>query len=113
MAADFSPVRRLKEITMTMETARRVEEGWDRYRRTAVHRVERGIAWMLIAIGVGGLAATALWLWIESWTAADLPLTVRMAIGTVMVGGVLLIVSILRERWHLSRREPRSRQIER
>jgi hypothetical protein len=37
--------------------------------------------------------------------ATHLPRIVKIAIGTVMVGGALLTVSIVRERWHLSQRE--------
>jgi ferric-dicitrate binding protein FerR (iron transport regulator) len=113
LAADWKRMQRLQEVTVTMGMARPSEEVWDRYRRTVLHRAERGIAWTLIAIGAGVLAATSLWLWIESWVASDLPLYVKGAIGAVMVGGALLIVSILRERWHLSRRDPYSREVER
>ena len=113
LAADWSRLQRLKEVTMTIDIARPPEEVWDRYRRSGLHRAERGVAWTLIAIGGGVLAATALWLWIESWLTSDLPLFVKIAIGIVMVGGALLIVSIVRERWLLSRRDPYSREVER
>jgi ferric-dicitrate binding protein FerR (iron transport regulator) len=113
LAADWKRMQRLQEVTVTMGMARPSEEVWDRYRRSVLHRAERGIAWTLIAIGAGVLAATSLWLWIESWVASDLPLYVKGAIGAVMVGGALLVVSILRERWHLSRRDPYSREVER
>jgi hypothetical protein len=52
-------------------------------------------------------------LWIESWLASDLPFFVKVAMGSVMVGAALLIVSILRERWHLSKQDPYSREVER
>jgi ferric-dicitrate binding protein FerR (iron transport regulator) len=113
LAADWTRQQRLKEVTMTMGMARPPEEVWDRYRRTVLHRTERGIAWTLIAVGAGVLAATALWHWLESWMASGLPLFVKIASGAVTVGGALLIVSILRERWHLSRRDPYSREVER
>ena len=113
LGADWSRLRRLKEVTMTMEIARPPEEVWDRYRRSGLHRAERGVAWALVAIGGGILAATSLWLWIESWLASDLPLFVKIALGSVMSGAALLLVSVLRERWVLSRRDPYSREVER
>jgi ferric-dicitrate binding protein FerR (iron transport regulator) len=113
LAADWSRMQRLKEVTMTMGMARPPEEVWDRYRRTPLHRAERGIAWTMIAAGVGVLGATSLWLWIESWLASDLPLFVKFAMGSVMVGAALLIVSILRERWQLSKHDPYSKEVER
>lgn len=113
LAADWSRIQRVKEVTMTMGMARPPEEAWDRYRRTPLHRAERGVAWTMIAAGVGILGATSLWLWIESWLASDLPLFVKIAMGSVMVGAALLIVSILRERWQLSKHDPYSKEVER
>ena len=113
LAADWSRLRRLREVTMTLEIARPPEEIWDRYRRSALHRAERGLAWSLIAVGGGILAATSLWLWIESWLASDLPVLVKIALGAVMVGAALLVVSVVRERWVLSRRDPYSKEVER
>ena len=113
LAADWMRLQRVKEVTMTMDIARPPEEVWDRYRRSVLHRTERTVAWVLIAVGLGVLAATSLWLWIESWLASDLPLFVKIAMGAVMVGGALLLVSILRERWHLSKHDPYSREVER
>jgi anti-sigma factor RsiW len=113
LAADWSRLRRVKEVTMTMGMARPPEEAWDRYRRTVSHRTERGIAWVLIAVGGGILAATSFWLWLESFLASDLPPYVKLAMGAVMVGVALLLVSILRERLFLWRRDPYSREVER
>lgn len=113
LAEDWSRLRRLKEVTMTMEIARPPEEVWDRYRRSGLHRAERGVAWTLIAVGAGILGATALWLWIESWLASDLPLFVKVALGSVLVGVALLLVSIVRERWSLSRGDPYSKEVQR
>ena len=80
---------------------------------SVVHRTERGVAWILIASGVAILGATALWHWVEAWLATDLPLVIKAASGAVMVGFALLIVSILRERWFLHRRDPYSKEIQR
>ena len=111
LAADWVRLRRVKEVTMTMDLARPPEEVWDGYRRSVLHRTERAVAWVLIAVGGGVLAATSLWLWVESWLASDLPVFVKLAIGTVMVGVALLIVSVLRERLFLSRRDPYSKEV--
>ncbi len=72
-----------------------------------------GVAWTLIAVGAGILAVSALWAWIEAWLAADIPWLLKLASGALAVGIALLVVSVLRERWVLSRRDPYAKEIER
>jgi ferric-dicitrate binding protein FerR (iron transport regulator) len=111
LEAEWTRLKRVKEVTMSMEAARPPEELWDRYRRSVVHRGERGVAWTLIAAGVATLGAWALWHWLEAWLARDLPIVVKVASAALMVGAALLLLSIVRERWHLRHRDPYSKEI--
>jgi anti-sigma factor RsiW len=113
LQAEWARLQRVKEVTMTMGVARPPEEFWDQFRRSALHRSERGVAWTLIAVGGGILAVSALWAWIEAWLAADIPWLLKLASGALAVGIALLVVSVLRERWVLSRRDPYAKEIER
>ena len=111
LQAEWARLQRVKEVTMTMGLARPPEEFWDHYRRSFAHRAERNIAWTLIVFGVAVLGVTALWRWIESWLAADVPLVIQVASGAIFVGTALLVFSVLRERWALWRRDPYSREV--
>lgn len=108
---EWNRLRRVKEVTMNMGLAAPPEEVWDRYRRSVLHRAERGIAWTLIAVGGAILGAVALWQGLEAWLAAELPPLIKLASGALMVGGALLLVSVIRERWTLSRRDPYSKGV--
>ena len=57
------------------------------------------------------LGAAALWAWIEKWIATDLPWVIKAASGALLLGFALLIVSILRERSYLHRRDPYSKEV--
>lgn len=111
LRAEWNRLRRVKEVTVNMEIARPPEEVWDLYRRSVLHRTERGIAWVLIAVGAGILATVALWAALEEWLSAQVPVLVRLASGALMIGGALLLVSVLRERWVLARRDPYSKEV--
>ena len=111
LQAEWARLRRVKEVTMTMGVARPPEEFWDHFRRTPLHRTERGVAWALIAAGAAVLAVTGLWSWIEAWRAAPIPWPIKLASAAVAIGFALLIVSVLRERWVLSRRDPYSKEV--
>jgi ferric-dicitrate binding protein FerR (iron transport regulator) len=108
---EWDRLRRLKAVTTTLRIAQPPEELWDRYQRGVLHRTERGIAWTLVVTGIAILGTFALWQWLNSWLAAEVPLVVRVG-GTALIGGgALLVASVLRERWFLSRRDPYSKEI--
>jgi anti-sigma factor RsiW len=113
LAAEWIRLKRVKEVTMSMEVTRPHEEVWDHYRRSVIHRAERGVAWTLIVAGVATLGARALWHWLEEWLAMDLPVVVKVASAALMAGAALLLVSIVRERWRLRHRDPYSKEIQR
>ena len=98
---------------MNVEVARLPEEVWDHYRHSILHRGERGAAWTLIAAGAATLGAWALWQWLEAWLATDLPVAVKTGSAALLAGAALLLMSIVRERWHLRHRDPYSKEIQR
>jgi ferric-dicitrate binding protein FerR (iron transport regulator) len=111
LQAEWERLRRVKEVTMTIAVARPPEEVWDRYRSSVLHRTERGVAWFLIAVGAAVLGAVGLWKWIEAWLATDLRWEIKAASAALLIGVALLIVSVLRERWYLHRRDPYSKEV--
>ena len=111
LQAEWERLLRVKEVTMTIAVARPPEEVWDRYRTSVLHRTERGVAWFMIAVGAAVLGAVGLWKWIEAWLATDLRWEIKAASAALLIGVALLIVSVLRERWHLYRRDPYSKEV--
>ena len=111
LQVEWDRLRRVKEVTMTFGIAQPPEEVWDGFQRSVLHRTERSVAWFLIAGGTAILGAAALWAWIEKWLATDLPWVIKAASGALILGVALLIVSILRERWYLHRRDPYSKEV--
>lgn len=113
LAREWDRLCRLKEVTMTMAVRQPGEEVWDRYRATGLHRAERGIAWALLLFGVSVLGAWGLWRWVEALIAAEMPTMIKVATLALVGGGVLLTVSVIRERWLLHRKDPYSRGVTR
>ena len=113
LQAEWARLQRVKEVTMTIAVARPPEELWDRYRTSILHRTERGVAWFLIATGTAVLGAVGLWTWIEGWLATNLRWELKAASAAFLIGVALLIVSVLRERWHLHLRDPYSKEVQR
>ena len=111
-ADDWRRFTRLKDVTVSMSLLRPPEEIWDRYWTSTYRRAERGIAWVLISAGVIVLGAFSLWRAIEGFLGAtDVPLYLRAAIAATAIGAFILVVSVIREKVFLARRDPYQKEI--
>ena len=112
--AEWRRLARVKEVTSGLTLRPLPEELWDRYWASVYARVERGLAWILVSAGAIVLTAYAVW---QAVTAvfADTgePLFVRVAIAAVAVGATILLLSVVREKFWLSRRDPYQKEITR
>jgi ferric-dicitrate binding protein FerR (iron transport regulator) len=114
LQTEWTRLRRLKEVTTTMRLPEPPEEVWDRYWHSVYNRAERGLAWLLVAGGATVLAAYGLWLWLAALLAdTDVPVLVKAAIFAVALGLIVLLFSIVRERWMVRLRDPYSREVRR
>lgn len=113
LAEEFRRLRRLQEVTTTMTLTNPPEEIWDDYRVSALHRMERSVAWVLLAFGAAVVGGWGLWHWLADLLDSDVPLLIKAAVVALVAGGLLLLVSVVRERWVMSRRDPYSRGVTR
>jgi ferric-dicitrate binding protein FerR (iron transport regulator) len=112
LAAEWRRLERLKEVTAGMTLRNAPEEVWDRYWTSTYSRVERGLGWLLLAAGALVLAGYWIWHVVEAFLAeTGTPLFLRVAIAAVAVGGLILLVSVIREKIHTARRDPYQKEV--
>lgn len=99
--------KNLKEVTKTMKLKTPTLEVWDNYWLKVYNRLERGIAWLLFTIGsvilltYGGFKA------VEAIIAdPGLAGIVKAGIILVLGGLVILLVSVLREKFFVRKTDP-------
>ncbi|MGD9897535.1 MAG: zf-HC2 domain-containing protein [Calditrichaceae bacterium] len=89
----------LKKETEVMKSIKYPEDYWDGYWETIYNRIERGISWLLISIGavliLGFGAYEALR---EFFNDTQIPLLLRAGIGVFVIGTIMLVVSVIREK---------------
>lgn len=91
--------RKLKELTMQLKFTNPPEEVWDRYWVNVYNRIERRIAWILVSLGAMVVLCFAGFKAVESLLAdAQTPWLVKGGILALLAGGVILFVSVLREK---------------
>jgi ferric-dicitrate binding protein FerR (iron transport regulator) len=112
--AEWRRLARVKEVTSGLTLQPLPEELWDRYWASVYARVERGLAWILVSAGAIVITAYAVWQAVTAFFAdTGEPLFVRVAIAAVAVGATILLLSVVREKFWLSRRDPYQKEITR
>lgn len=107
LAGEWRQLQRVKEVTSTMAFRNPPAEVWDTYWTGVYRRLERGVAWILVSVGAVIVCSWALWRAVEDLIRdASLPAVVKGGALAVLVGGVVLLVSVVREKVFLARKDP-------
>ncbi len=105
--AEWERMNRVKEVTTEMSYRKPPEESWSLYWDSIYNRTERGLAWLLVAVGSVVLTGYGLWQFVRLiFTDSSEPLSVRMAIFAILFGGAILVLSVFREKWFAYRKDP-------
>ena len=110
---EMESLRSMKEVTMELQFKKPPEEQWARYWAGVYARLERGVAWVLISIGGALVLAVAAYRMVEVLVQdTAMPLLMKLGIVALVLGGAILLVSVVREKWFL-RKSDRYREVER
>jgi hypothetical protein len=96
---EWDRLARVKEATGEMKYVEPPDEVWDNYWVSVYNRLERGIGWILISIGALVLIGWAAWHAVEALLAdSDLPGFIKVALFVAVMGALVLLVSVIREK---------------
>ena len=107
LQTEWKRLNELQEVTSTMALRSPPEEVWETYWTSVYHRFERGVGWVLLSLGAIVSLSYGLWRFARELMAdTTIPLFMKGAIVAVIVGGVILFVSVVREKWFVYRSDP-------
>jgi len=110
---EWNEQRKIKELAMHLKFTSPREEVWDRYWVNVYNRIERRAAWILVSLGAMVVLVFAGYKAVESLLAdAQTPWLVKGGILALLAGGVILFVSVLREKL-FTRKTDKYREIQR
>lgn len=96
---EFEKFQKLKEETVQMKKQLFPDMAWDEYWNHLYNRMERGIAWILVSIAaIIFLGFAAYHFIIDFLQSAEIPFVEKFAVTTLIAGGLILFVSVLREK---------------
>lgn len=104
---EWESMRRVKEVTAEMGFREPPEEIWGRYWTSVYNRAERGVGWILASVGAIVLVGYFAWEAVQRLLAeTELPWGVKVAIFALALGGIILAISVAREKFFTWRRDP-------
>lgn len=110
---EWDRLEKVKEATGEMKYVEPPEEVWDNYWVSVYNRLERGVGWILISIGAMVLIGWAAWHAVGAMLAdSDLPGFIKVAVFVVVMGAIILLVSVIREKL-FTRRSDRYKGVQR
>ena len=96
---EFIEQKKMKEVLSNMTLKNPTNEFWDKYWLSTYNRLERGIAWIVISIGAVILLTYAAIEAVEKFlTNYSTPLIIKFGIASLVVGFVILLFSLIREK---------------
>jgi len=104
---EWERLGRVKEVTTAMGYREPPEEIWETYWVSVYNRVERGVGWILASLGVLVVAGYGLWKGVTEFLAdTGLPAFVKIAVFVAALGGLILLLSVGREKLFTRMRDP-------
>jgi len=114
LKSELRAFNKIKEVTEDMQFKELPDSYWTGYWDDIYRRTERALAWILMSIGliviIGFSAYMALsWLYSDP----DISILLKAGISMALLGVIIMIVSILRERLFARKREKYEKEVER
>jgi len=97
--AEWQSFNQLKEDTQEMKFRALPEMYWDDYWQHVYNRIERGIGWIFFSLGaIIVLAFAGYELMRDFFLNSTEPLILRVGVGIFLLGFIIILVSVLREK---------------
>lgn len=110
LATEWRAFDEMKNLTAGMRLPEPPAEMWENYWANIYNRLERGMAWVLLSIGMIVLLSFALYAAVlEIIEAAALNLVVKAGILLSVAGFVTLTLSVVREKLAAAKQDPYKR----
>lgn len=104
---EWNRLAKVKEVTQSMALRKPPDEVWEDYWASVYSRLERGVGWILVSIGVIVLLSYGAWEGVQALIAdAEMPWFLKGAIFATTVGLAVLFVSVLREKLFVRVKDP-------
>jgi hypothetical protein len=108
--AEHEKLRNLVEVTSEMKFIEPAKEVWDDYWSRVYNRLERGAGWMVFIAGLFVWVALAVYCFVKDPTMQAVE---KVVVAAPIIGILILLISVIRERVYKSKFDKYSREVKR
>ena len=110
---EYEELKKLKEVTADMRFTDLPDRYWAGYWNDIYNRLERGLGWIFVSISAIILIGFGAWEIFDQFLMnSTVPILLRVGVGVGLIGLIILLVSVLRERL-FARKHERYEEVER
>jgi hypothetical protein len=104
---EWERLEKVKEVTRSMMYRDPPDEVWEDYWVSVYNRCERGVGWLLVTVFSVVLLSWGAWeILAAMFEDNSLPWFLKLSVMGVAVGGIILFVSVAREKWFVRKTDP-------
>ncbi|MBW7997206.1 MAG: hypothetical protein FVQ81_11685 [Candidatus Glassbacteria bacterium] len=106
LRGELESIRNLNRLTVKIRLTEPEQEVWNMYWANVYNRLERGVGWILLSVGAIILIAYGAWHFVRDFLLdPEVPLLMRTGVSAALLGAIVLLVSVLRERLFARKKE--------
>ena len=107
LQSEWNELMKVKEVTSAMAFRKPPEEVWSEYWTSLYSRLERGVGWILVSLGAIVLISYGAYKGVLELIAdVTIPWFIKAAVLAAVIGVVVLLVSVIREKIFIGRAQP-------
>jgi hypothetical protein len=106
--------KKIKEVTENMRFKELPDSYWSGYWQNIYRHTERAVAWILLSVGLMIILGFAAYMGLSRlYTDPDISIIMKVGVSLAVPGGIIMIVSIMRERLFARKHERYEKEVER
>jgi predicted anti-sigma-YlaC factor YlaD len=103
---ELESMKKMKSLTSQMQLVQPEEEVWNMYWNHVYNRLERGLGWILLSVGAIILLSFGAFHFVRDFLFdPEPPLIMKIGVSAAILGVIILLVSVLRERLFIRKSE--------
>ncbi len=112
--SELRAFKKIKEVTENMQFKELPDSYWSGYWQRVYQRTERALAWILLSVGLMIMVGYSAYMGLSRfYYDPEVSVALKVGVSLALVGGIIMIVSIARERLFARKHERYEKEVER